>query len=235
MNKDYLTSPFNDESFKSSFTSMLKTADTTELNRVNTAPLGSIQSIIKNMKSVNKTIDYTKLTANPKSIFNISNSADLKSIGSILKSENFNPTSSIAAIYHKNSAVTDYMRVINNISNAYSSVRENQKICSEKSEINSTINTCSEKNYNSKVKENDDVETLGVLLEKFITSYQSIKQMSSHTYTLASENKIALTVYANSFTLLVEYIASITSPVLISLSLSIITTVIINFTDANKS
>uniref|UniRef100_UPI0022DF9988 hypothetical protein n=1 Tax=Lactococcus petauri TaxID=1940789 RepID=UPI0022DF9988 len=120
------------------------------------------------------------------------------------------------------------------ISNTHLSFREDQKICSEKYEINDTIDTYTEKNYNPVVQENDNIQTLGILLGKFITSYQKVKQISSHTYTLASENKIALTIYANSFTLLVEYLASITNPIIISLAMSIITTMIIHLNDINK-
>lgn len=57
MNKDYLASPFNDENFKRNFYLMGKVVNAMPLNTV-------MQSIIKNMESVTKTIDYTKLTAN---------------------------------------------------------------------------------------------------------------------------------------------------------------------------
>lgn len=121
------------------------------------------------------------------------------------------------------------------INSNYQLIKEKQKVGPKKYEIDDTINTHPKKKYDSIVQEENDIKTLGILLGKFITSYQKVKDISSHTYNLASQNKLALTIYANSFSLLVEYIANITNPLLISLTLSIITTIIIHSKSTNKS
>lgn len=64
MNKDYLTSSFNDENFKRNFGSMRKAVEQMPIIKINAYHSNSIQFITKNIESITKTIDYTKLTAN---------------------------------------------------------------------------------------------------------------------------------------------------------------------------
>lgn len=264
MNKDYLTSPLNDEILSSSF------KDLTKVNNFNKHIIESMEptlSIMREMANNQKRMMNTINISIPKIDSMVIPTELIKNINhSSLIAENLqNTIISSQAIripeLTKNlyetldvlkSAITpnisahqtELFKVISSIqdsypkidiSNGYQSIGENQKIRPDKYEINNTVDTYTEKDYDSIVQEENDIKTLGILLSKFITSYHKLKDMSSHTYNLASQNKIALTIYANSFSLLVEYIANITNPLLISLTLSIITTIIIHSKNTSKS
>ncbi|MCV5951993.1 hypothetical protein [Lactococcus petauri] len=263
MNKDYLTSPFSDEAVKSIFKNLMEANKSNtrlidSVQSISSIVEGSINDRKQMIDAINSTMPKVSTMAIPPDVVKqINNSSriaeDLQKI--IISSQVIevseltkNITQSLDSLKHVITPnvytyQTDLSKIASSIESVYSNIdisnthlsfREDQKICSEKYEINDTIDTYTEKNYNPVVQENDNIQTLGILLGKFITSYQKVKQISSHTYTLASENKIALTIYANSFTLLVEYLASITNPIIISLAMSIITTMIIHLNDINK-
>lgn len=243
MNKDYLTSPSDDEILSSPFKDLMKASKYNEHLIESMQPTLSImREIVNSQKRIMDTINTTM----PKINNMVIPSELVKNINySSLIAENLQNTIISSQAVHipeliKNLTATLVIlktAITSNIeiNNSYQSIRENQKIRSEKYEIDNTIDTYAKKEYDSIVQEDNDIKALGILLGKFITSYQKVKDISSHTYNLASQNKIALTIYASSFSLLVEYIANITNPLLISLTLSIITTIVIHSKDTNKS
>ncbi len=261
MNKDYLVSPSNDKLLKSSVNNLFEARkyNVQIINSVRASSsiveetiaqqkqmMEAINSSIPKMNTLAiasdliKQMDYAKIIGEDlqKTIISsqVAQVSELtKNITQVLDNLKYSITPNVFTYQTEISKMVSSIQSMYpdiNLSDSSPSISENQKIDIKKYEINNT-NTYAEKNYNPLVQEGDDIKKLGFLLEKFLTSYQIVKKISSHTYTLASENKIALTLYANSFTLLVEYIANITNPVLVSLSLSIITTAIIHLTDKN--
>ncbi|MDG6126412.1 hypothetical protein [Lactococcus formosensis] len=261
MNKDYLVSPSNDKLLKSSVNNLFEARkyNVQIINSVRASSsiveetiaqqkqmMEAINSSIPKMNTLAiasdliKQMDYAKIIGEDlqKTIISsqVAQVSELtKNITQVLDNLKYSITPNVFTYQTEISKMVSSIQSMYpdiNLSDSSPSISENQKIDIKKYEINNT-NTYAEKNYNPLVQESDDIKKLGFLLEKFLISYQIAKKISSHTYTLASENKIALTLYANSFTLLVEYIANITNPVLVSLSLSIITTAIIHLTDKN--
>ena len=264
MNKDYLTSPSDDKILISPFKDLMKASKYNEQLIESMQPTLSImREIVNSQKRIMDTINTTMPKINnmvipSELVKNINYSSHIAENlqNSIISSQavqipeltkNLTATLDIlkTAITPNIFAYqTEFFKILSSIqvgypnieiNNSYQSIRENQKISSEKYEIDNTIDTYPKKEYDSIVQEENDIKALGILLGKFITSYQKVKDISSHTYNLASQNKMALTIYANSFSLLVEYIANITNPLLISLTLSIITTIVIHSQDTNKS